>query len=187
METQEITPEIAKALGLASRRGAVVTRVQAGSPAAAAGLRAGDVITAIDGRTVTSRLDLHNAEGLLPVGKAIRIDLQREGKTTSVSAALKARPKDIAGVVLDERLDGATFSELPERYRSQGVAGVLVSKVEAGSRAAANGLRTGDLISGLNQREFADLAGMQAGFSRTPERVLLTLTRGRRSYFVPME
>ncbi|MBB5209636.1 Do family serine endopeptidase [Chiayiivirga flava] len=187
VETQEITPEIAQALALATRRGAVVTRVQSGSPAAAAGLRAGDVITAIDGRPVASRLDLHNAEGLLPVGKAIRIDVLREGKATSVSAALKARPKDLPGETLDPRLAGATFSELPERYRSQGVAGVLVSEVKRGSRAAANGLRAGDLISGVNQGEFADLAGMQAAFARKPTQLLLTLTRGRGSYFVPIE
>lgn len=187
VETQEITPDIASALALDTRRGAVVTRVQSGSPAAAAGLRAGDVITAIDGKPVVSKLDLHNAEGLLPVGKAIRIDLLREGKATSVSAALKARPKDLDGDTLDARLAGATFSELPERYRSQGVNGVLVTEVKRGSRAAANGLRAGDLISGLNQGEFSDLAGMQAAFARKPAQVLLTLTRGRGSYFVPME
>ena len=187
VETQEITPEIAQALSLDTRRGAVVTRVQAGSPAAAAGLRTGDVITAIDGRAVTSRLDLHNAEGLLPVGKAIRIDLLREGKATSVSAALKARPKDLAGETLDPRLGGATFSELPERYRSQGLTGVLISDVEPGSRAAANGLRAGDLISGLNQREFSDLAALQAAFARKPAQILLSLTRGRGAYFVPIE
>jgi serine protease DegQ len=187
LETQDISAEIAQALGLTSRRGAVVTRVQAGSPAASAGLRAGDVVVALDGKRVANGMDFHNAEGLLPVGRAVALKLLRDGEELEVSAAVKARPKSLAGATLDPRLGGATLAELPERYRQQGVSGVLISEVEPGSRAAANGLRAGDLVTALNRRDLPDLAALQARVAERPEQLLLTLIRGRSAYFAPLE
>lgn len=187
VETQEISVEIAQALRLESRRGAVVTRVQSGSPADAAGLRAGDVIVALDAKPVANRQDFHNAEGLLPVGRAVPITLLREGKELRVSAAVKARPKDLAGAELDPRLAGATLAELPERLRQQGVAGVLVSEVADDSRAAQNGLRAGDLVTAINRRDVADLAALQSRLATPTEPLLLTLVRGRGAYLVPLQ
>jgi serine protease DegQ len=187
LETQDISAEIAQALGLTSRRGAVVTRVQAGSPAASAGLRAGDVVVALDGKRVANGQDFHNAEGLLPVGRAVALKVLRDGEELEVSAAVKARPKSLAGATLDPRLGGATLAELPERYRQQGVSGVLISEVEPGSRAAANGLRAGDLVTALNRRDLPDLAALQARVAERPEQLLLTLIRGRSAYFAPLE
>jgi Do/DeqQ family serine protease len=187
VETQEITNELAQALGLTSRRGAVVTRVLGGSPAAAAGLRAGDVITAIDGRAIASHRDFHNAEGLLPVGRAVALDLLREGRALTVSTAVKARPKDLAGTTLDARLAGATLAELPERLRQQGVTGVLVDAIESGSRVELAGLRSGDLITAINRREVENLSSLQARLSARPDRLLLTLVRGRNAYFLPLD
>jgi serine protease DegQ len=187
VETQEITAEIAQALRLPSRRGAVVTRVQPGSPAAAAGVRAGDVVTQLDGKAIASRQDFHNAEGLLPVGSAVPLTLWREGGEVRVSAAVKARPKDLAGEALDPRLAGATFSELPERLRQQGVEGVLVSKVDPDSRVGLAGLRAGDLITAINRRDVADLATLQSRLAQPPSSLLLTLVRGRSAYFLPLD
>lgn len=187
LETQDITAEIAAALSLGSRRGAVVTRVQTHSPAAAAGLKPGDVVVAIGGKAVADPRDLHNAEGLLPVGEAVTLSVLREGRTLDLAVAVKARPKDLAGAALDARLSGATFSELPERLRQQGVDGVLVSAVQAGSAAQANGLETGDLITAVNRRDIADLTSLQQRFATRNDVILFTLVRGRSAYFLPIE
>jgi Do/DeqQ family serine protease len=187
LETQDITAEIAQALSLGSRRGAVVTRVQAGSPAAAAGLKAGDVVTAIGGKAVANPRDLHNAEGLLPVGEAVTLSVLREGRAVDLSMAVKARPKDLPGAGLDARLAGAVFAELPERYHQQGVDGVLVSEVKAGSAAQANGLAAGDLITAVNRRDIADLPALQQRFAARNDVILFTLVRGRSAYFLPIE
>jgi Do/DeqQ family serine protease len=187
IETQEITPEIANALNLSSRRGAVITRVQTGSPAAAADLRPGDVVMSINANPIASRQDLHNIEGLLPVGRAVELTVLREGREMKVSASLKARPKDLDGAALDPRLSGATFSELPERYRQQGIDGVLVSAVKPGSRVDLAGLREGDLITAINRRDVADLSVLQSRFDAMPSHLLLTLVRGRNAYFLPLE
>jgi len=187
IETQDITAEIASALQLSSRRGAVVTRVQPNSPAAAAGLKAGDVVVAIGGTAVASPRDLHNAEGLLPVGQAATLRVLREGRELELSAAVKARPRDLSGAELDARLSGATFSELPERLRQQGVQGVLVSEVRDGSTAQQHGLAAGDLITAVNRRDVADLPALQQRFGEALPAILLTLVRGRNAYFLPIE
>jgi serine protease DegQ len=187
LQTQDISAEIAQALDLGSRRGAVVTRVQNGSPAAAAGLRPGDVVVALNGRRIANGRDFHNAEGLLPVGRAATLTVLRDGEEMEVSAAVKTMARQLEGATLDPRLGGATLAALPERYRQQGVEGVLISEVKPGSRAAANGLRAGDLITALNRRDVPDLAALQSRLAETPEQLMLTLIRGQRAYFAPLE
>ena len=187
LQTQDISAEIAQALDLSSRRGAVVTRVQGGSPAAAAGLRPGDVVVALNGRRIANGRDFHNAEGLLPVGRAATLTVLREGREMEVSAAVKTMARQLEGASLDPRLAGATLAALPERYRQQGVEGVLISEVQPDSRAAQNGLRAGDLITALNRRDVSDLAALQARLAEPPEQLMLTLIRGQRAYFAPLE
>lgn len=187
VETQDITAEIAGALGLADEQGVIVTRVQSGSPAAQAGLRAGDAITALNGKVIQSGQELANLEGLLPLDKPVTLAVQREGKPLSVRATLAPRVTELIGATLDPRLGGARFGVLPERLRRQGVTGALVIEVKDGSRAAGNGLREGDLITAVNRREIADLTALERGLAGKPGQLLLTLVRGSRAYFAVME
>jgi Do/DeqQ family serine protease len=83
-----VTPDIAHFLGLASAVGALVSRVVEGSPAEKAGVRVGDVITAVNGQPVKSNSELRNAIGLLRVGDSIDIGLVRDGKPLQVTAVI---------------------------------------------------------------------------------------------------
>jgi len=65
---QDVTPDLAEALGLGDLRGAVIANVEPGSPAERAGLQVGDVVTAVDGRAVLGSADLRNRIGLTPAG-----------------------------------------------------------------------------------------------------------------------
>ena len=178
VETQNLTPQIAQGLGLAEARGALVTRVLAGSGAAAAGLKAGDVVLSINGQRVDNAQALHNFEGLSSVGNTVNLELRRDGKPLQLKATLKEQPRALTGDMLDPRLSGATFADLPESLRQSGLNGVLVSDVARGSRAAQSGLASGDVIVAASSGEFTDLASWRASFSPRPQQLVLSVRRG---------
>jgi len=178
VETQNLTPQIAQGLGLAEARGALVTRVLAGSGAAAAGLKAGDVVLSINGQRVDNAQALHNFEGLSTVGRTVDLDIRRDGKPLQLKATLKEQPRALTGDMLDPRLSGATFADLPESLRQSGLNGVLVSDVARGSRAAQSGLASGDVIVAASSGEFTDLASWRASFSPRPQQLVLSVRRG---------
>ncbi|KQO00297.1 MULTISPECIES: Do family serine endopeptidase [Stenotrophomonas] len=178
VETQNLSAQIAQGLGLDEPRGALVTRVLSGSAAAAAGLRAGDVVTAINGQRVDNAQALHNFEGLQPVGRTVELDVRRDGKPLQLKATLKEQPRAVTGDTLDPRLTGATFVDLPESARQAGLNGVLVSEVARGSRAAQSGLSGGDIVLAASSGEFVDLASWRASFSPRPQQLVLRIVRG---------
>jgi len=188
LDSRDITPELASQLDLpATARGALVARVYRGSPAEAADVKPGDLIVAANGQRIDSAQQLHNLEGLLPVGQAVRLDLQRAGRALTVNATLKAQPREVDGATIDPRLAGATFSELPERYRQQGLSGVVVSKVATGSRAARNELDGGDLVLAINRRQVVDLNDFRTRFTPAPKTLVLMLQRGGARGELPMQ
>ncbi|SBV37890.1 serine endoprotease, periplasmic [uncultured Stenotrophomonas sp.] len=186
IETQNLSTQIARGLGLDEVRGALVTRVLSGSGAAAAGLKAGDVITAINGQRVDSAQALHNYEGLQPVGRTVELEVRRDGKPLQLQATLKEQPRAIAGDTLDPRLAGATFVDLPESARQSGLSGVQVSEVARGSRAAQSGLANGDIVLAATSGEFVDLASWRASFSPRPQQLVLRILRGNTRGQLPM-
>ncbi len=189
VDTQDVTEEIAPLLGLRTNKGAVVTRVTANSPAALAGLRESDVITAVNGKPINNSHDLSNLEGLLPVGAAISIKILREGQPLSLQSTLKpSELRQLVGDKLDAGLAGAQLGDVPDKLRRQGLSGVLVSQVAKGSRAEANGLRANDLIAAVNQIEVRDLTEMETRVSkRRNTQLLLTIVRGRNAFYALIE
>jgi S1-C subfamily serine protease len=188
MYTRDVTPQIAKQFDLpAGSRGAFVARIYRGSPAEIAGIKPGDLVVGANGQRIESADALHNLEGLLPVGPAVALEVLRDGKRVSFSANLKVQPKEIDGKSLDPRLAGATFTDLPERYRQQGLNGVVVAKVAPGSRAATNQLDGGDLVLGINRRGVADLNDFRTRFSPPPKQLVLVVRRGSASGELPMQ
>ncbi|MCX7042272.1 MAG: Do family serine endopeptidase [Gammaproteobacteria bacterium] len=188
LETPDMTAALAKQFDVdINLRGALVRRVYRGSPAEVAGVKPGDVIVAVNGQRIDSGQGLHNMEGLLPVGQPVKLDLQRDGKLISTTATLKALAKEVEGATLDPRLAGATFTDLPERYRQQGINGVIVSKVTPGSRAARNQLDGGDLVLAVNRRVVVDLNAFRAQMSPPPKTLVLALQRGGARGELPMQ
>ena len=181
IDTQDVDARIARGLGLAETRGAVVTRVYPGSAGAAAGLRVGDVILAANGEHIDDAEALRNFQGLQPVDARVSLDVRRDGKPLQLATSLREAPKALQGAQLDARLGGARFAELPESLRRQGLAGVLVESVERGSRAAQNGLQRGDVVLASNAGDFSDLTGFRASVVGGPPQLVLRVLRGRSS------
>nr|WP_245593783.1 Do family serine endopeptidase [Arenimonas malthae] len=188
VDSEDLNARLAEQLGLpANQRGALVTRVYRGSPAEAAGVRPGDLVVAANGERVDGAQSLRNLEGLLPVDKPVALDLLRDDRRLSVQAVLKARATEVDGSRIDPRLAGATLTELPERVRQQGLYGVVASKVEPGSRAAASGLRPGDYIRGINQRRVDDLQAFRDRLADAPRQLQLDVVRGGRVGYLVMQ
>src|SRR5579863_3082431 len=87
---EDLTPELAQSLGTRRSRGAVVARVEPGSPAAAAGLRRDDLIVAVDGSPVTSGTDLRNRIGLTRIGREVALTVDRRGGKRTIDVRIQA-------------------------------------------------------------------------------------------------
>src|SRR5690606_34710991 len=90
VEVQDPNAQLARLLGLGDARGAVVTRVASDSPAARAGLRPGDVITALGGQRVADARDLRSIESRSRTGATLALDVVRDGRKLALSATLTA-------------------------------------------------------------------------------------------------
>lgn len=177
IDTQDVTPQLMRGLGLSEARGAVVTQVYPDSPAVAAGLRVGDTIVSANGQRIDNSNAWRNFQGLQPVDSVVTLSVLRQGKPLSIKATLREQPRSIDGAAIDPRLAGARFAELPESLRRQGATGILVEAVARGSRAAENGLAKGDVIMSASSGEFADLGGFRAGFAEPPRNLVLRIWR----------
>ncbi len=185
VDAQDVTPQIARALGLEEALGAVVTRVRSKSPAEAAGLQPGDVIVAIDGKRVASVSDLRNIEGLSAPNTSVAVGLERDGKRLVIDTELKPAPiRRVDGGALDPRLRGVELSDLDENLRDRGLGGVVVSRISAGSQAQRSGLRKGDVIVAVNRRDLRDTDDFQRLAGAGSRQLLLTLLRGQELYYL---
>ena len=178
VETQDLNARVAAALGIKSSKGALITEVTPDSPAAQAGLKPGDLVTAVDGKPINDAQDLRNAQGLAPLGSTLTLAVDRGGTPMQVSAKLAADANTLSGATLDPRLAGASFAELPGSLRQQGASGVGISDVAAGSQAAQRGLMTGDIIVGINSTATPNLSTLRRLLATHPQRLLLVIVRG---------
>jgi len=188
LQAQDMTAQIANMLGTKLTQGAVVTQVRDNSPADTAGIRAGDIVVALNGRPVNTENDLYNAEGLLPVNSNVELKLVREGRTLTLTVPLAAEQlSSTQGSKLDPRIAGAELSEVSERVRRQGLNGVSVTRVAAGSAAAQNGLKQGDLIVAVGQVQISGLADLTSLAQKHPRQLQLAVVRDRNLEFLSMQ
>ncbi len=188
VEAQDVTPQLANLLGLDQRKGAVVTRVRAKSPAEGAGLKPGDVIVALNGKAVSSEQDLRNFEGLTAPGAAVKVDVLREGKALTIDTALKVSEfVAIKGESLDPRLSGVQFGDVSDGLRRQGIGGVTVTRIAESSRAFQSGLRNGDVIVAVNRRDLNGSDDFGRLVSARPRQLMLTLLRGDEAFYLLLQ
>ncbi len=185
IQTQAVTPRIAKLLGLNSSEGIVVTRVDRGSAAAHAGLQPGDVLTTLNGKPLRSVQALRNSEGLLPLGSTITLGVLSNGHLREVRATLRAEKlASLDGGQLDPRLRGVRFRELSRDQRRQGLYGVMVSKVLANSHAARAGLNRGDIVIGVGSQRIANLPMLRGLAGVRPRQLVLVVADANGSHYV---
>jgi serine protease Do/serine protease DegQ len=187
---QDLDPQLAKAFGLNSSNGAVITKVVPKSPAAIAGLKTNDVILGANGHDIESFAQLRNIVGLLRVGDKVELKILRGGKPETVTVTVgKSTDQAAAGSELSPLLAGATFAPIDESsgQQSDDVRGVLVKAIEPRSVAARTGLRPGDIVDAVNRQPidsmetFQKLAGAKSG------QLLLHVRRGNGALFILLQ
>ena len=153
VQVQNLSPELAKSYGLPSTAGALVADVVPNSPAARAGVQAGDVLTRFDGKAVDSSSTLPVLVSLTESGNEVPVELWRNGHKETPKIRLEARPGDNAARAKTDRSSGGFGLQLqtltPELRQQLGVeasGGALVSEVAPGSAAARAGLRPGAVV-----------------------------------------
>lgn len=181
---QDLTPDLAEAMGLDTKRGAVVIEVEPDSPAARAGLRAGDVIVAVDGRHLRGSADLRNRIGLVPVGEKVTIEFLRDGRSRTVTVAVDDERKEVsdnaAGTGMGPALAGATFREID----GDAAPGIRVVRVEPGSPAWRNGLRADDIVVAVNRKPVHSMNEFQRAVRAASRVLALSIRRGGADLFL---
>ena len=182
---QDLTPDLAQAFALEVMGGAVVARVEPGSPAERAGLQSGDVVIAVDGRGVRGASDLRNRIGLLRAGTDVELRVLRNGRERAVNVRIEApTPQELEGQAVDARLDGARLERVLDR---DGVGRIRVVAVQPRSAAARAGLREGDLLLSVNRREVGNLDELVAAAQAGRGALLLNLQRGSTAFFLMLQ
>jgi serine protease Do/serine protease DegQ len=176
--SEDITHDLAVSLGLASTAGAIVSTVDANSPAEKAGLKPGDVITAVNGKNIRSSLDLRNKIGLMPIGETVSLELTRKGKPLTTKVKI-AKPLDVPGTEAETvpQLAGATVANF-KAESPRGPEGVVVTKVEGNSPAWMHGLRPGDIIIGVNRKKVRSVQEFLAAVQASQDSIMLNMLRG---------
>ncbi|HET7061542.1 MAG TPA: Do family serine endopeptidase [Nitrosospira sp.] len=176
--SEDITYDLAGSLGLASTDGAIISSVEPDSPAATAGLKARDVVTGVNGRSVRNSIDLRNKIGLMPVGEILNLALIRSGKPLTVKVKI-GKPLDVASTEAETvpQLAGATVANF-KSGSPRGAEGVVVTKVEPNTPAWMHGLRPGDIIVGVNRKKVRSVTEFLTAVQASRDSVYLNLVRG---------
>ncbi|MFN3154114.1 Do family serine endopeptidase [Marivita cryptomonadis] len=203
---QDVTDDVAEALGLASAKGALVSDVPEG-PAMEAGMQAGDVIVSFDGREVEDTRGLVRQVGNTEVGKAVRVVVNRDGATQTLLVTLGRREEAESAVPASQPgpeeeeapmsmdLMGLTLSPLTAEIREQlelpeTAKGLAVMDVDETSEAFEKGLRAGDVITEAGQAQVVALTDLEERIAEAQEAgrksILLLVRRAGDPRFVAL-
>ncbi|UCH53223.1 MAG: PDZ domain-containing protein, partial [Pseudomonadota bacterium] len=196
---QELTTDLAKQFGLTDAKGALVSEVLPDSPASAAGLQSGDVITGFNGKKIDSTSTLRNTVAATSIGSKVKVEVLRDKKTVVVEAKITEQPKEIAegsdesvtGDGKNTALAGVEARSLTPDVARQldlpsGTSGVVVANVLPGSAAEQAGLQSGDVITEIGKQPVRNVADFKrlAGKLKAKESVLIKIIRNGGRIFI---
>ena len=188
---QALSPDLADSFGLKKAQGALVSAVESGSPAEKAGIKPGDVILAVDGRTVEQSADLPRVIGETRPGTRVSISLWREGKTREVSASLGEIPAEkIASAESGAKAKpgklGVAVRPLTEEERKQiGAEGGLLVESSEGPAGRA-GVQPGDVILALNNQPVKNVDQLRRLVERSRGNIALLIQREGNKMYLPI-
>jgi len=197
---QEVTSDLAEEFGVKDLKGALVSGVMKGSPAEKAGLKQGDVLLAFNGKDVEDTGHLRNMVSQTPVGTKVKVKLLRQKKELELEVTIAELPRKPGEAAEREggddgeestALSGVTVRDLtPDLAKrfglGEGDTGVVVIRIDPASRAAEAGIRPGDVILQVNQKDVTTIEEYKKAVGRikAKDRALLLVRRKGEDLFV---
>jgi len=196
---QDVTPAIGRQFGVKDSQGALVGEVAANSPAQKAGLKAGDIILEVSGKSVYDANQLRNIISSMQPDSNVNLKIWRDGAQRTLPVQLgelnpeearvrgsNSRGNNNSG---DSALDGVSVEDLTAQVArglglSAGVSGVVVTEVSPGSAAASAGLQRGDVIQEVNRKPVKSAAEFEAAVRNSKDGTLLLVNRDGHTTFV---
>jgi len=183
---QGVTGDMFQSLKLDRPQGVLVSAIHKGSPAEAAGLRVGDVVTAINGKMVDDAEALRFRIAMLPVGGTATLSVMRGGQPVSLQAKLMPPPdqpaRDTTDLAGHTPFSGATVANMnPALADELGLdvvePGTTIIRIKAGTVAYRLQFQPGDIIVKVNHQNVASVADLRAALSGTPAGWDVTIRR----------
>lgn len=190
VNVQEVNQGFADSFKLASPEGALVAEVEAGSPAARAGLKAGDVIRKLNDKTIVGSADLPALLALAAPGDKVRLEVWRDGKSIVLPVTLgntvrTAVAQDVAIRPDKMKLGLALRPLLAAEQRATGINAGLVIE-QADGAAASAGLQRGDVLLSVNGKSVNSVEQVRTVVEHSGKSVALLIQRGSDKIFIPV-
>ncbi|MGH9396015.1 MAG: DegQ family serine endoprotease [Terriglobia bacterium] len=197
----ELKPALAKAMGAPDTNGAIVEDVQSGSPAAKAGLKAGDVIRSVNGQTVTSFTALRYEIAEMNPGTEVTLGILRDGKPMTLKVTLGTLPETASnsssgpnegrapshGTLQGVSVQDLTPSISQQLHLPEGTRGVVITSVDPNSVAGESGLSRGDVIMDINRQPVTSVSDFnRLAAAATGQTLLRVMHQQRGGPPVPM-
>ena len=177
----ELNADLAQAFDIEAKKGAFISEVMPGSAADKAGLKAGDVITAINGQAISSFAEMRAKIATSGAGKEIDLTYLRDSKSNNAKVTLQSddQTQTRANGLLPA-LDGAELNN----YDEKGMKGVAIAKIKPNSLAEQRGLKSGDVIIGINRQKVENLGQLRKILESKPSAIALNIIRGDSNFYL---
>ena len=185
IQIQDITDDVAEYYHLTDQQGVLVFQVLPEGPAEKAGMKDGDIIKTYDGQSIEHSRELIDRVSSTSTGRAVAVDILREGKRQSLKVQIGERPsgEELAEGGASQSWRGVKVAVVSPDIAQQfnitpGTTGVIVVEVEPKSPAEAAGLRPGDLINEINRMRIEGLSDYRQAIAQAKGNVLVRTSRG---------
>jgi serine protease Do len=194
---QTITPDLAKALKVEKREGALVADVVSGSPAEKGGIERGDIIVAYDGKSVKDSHDLPAMVAATPVDEEVTVTVLRDGKKHQLSMIVGKLPSEEAKLEKSAQPAKGKWGlqlhdlnpQIAHQFQLKADQGVVVVGVEPGSPAAEAGIQQGDVIVEVDRHSVGSVNELKEKIDKSADKdhLLLLVQRENGKFYVPLE
>jgi len=199
VQVQPVTSGIAESLGLKKAEGALVDEAQPDTPAAQAGLQAGDVITAVNGNAIKNSRALAREISAMEPGSSAQLDIWRKGESKTITVALATMPNAMPKQANSGETDNGSTRDVPhlglsvapaDEVAGAGNKGVVITAVDPEGAAAEHGLQSGDVILGVGGASVNNVADLRKALSDAKSAgkhdVLMQVKTADNTHFIAM-